>query len=104
MKVGIKVGDVMTRRFVSVNPSTSIEECAKAMVKKRVGSLIVTENKVLKGIVTEGDIIKAVVKNLDLKSTKVSKIMTKRIYIKKLHLCRYLKHFNRYPSLQKQPR
>ena len=80
MEVGIKVGDVMTRRFVSVNPLTSIEECAKTMVKKRVGSLIVTENKVLKGIVTEGDIIKAVAKNLDLKSTKVSKIMTKRIY------------------------
>lgn len=77
MKVGIKVGDVMTRRFVSVNPETSIRECAKLMTKRRVGSLIVRADQTLKGIATEGDIIQAVAKDLDMKAP-IARVMTKR--------------------------
>jgi len=80
MKTGIKVGDVMTRHFISVTPETSIQECAKLMAKKHVGSLIIKEDRKLKGIVTEGDIIKrAVARGINLKKTKISKIMTKRV-------------------------
>ncbi|MEM2954943.1 MAG: CBS domain-containing protein [Candidatus Nanoarchaeia archaeon] len=79
MKVGIKVGDVMTRKFISVTPSTTISDCAKIMSKKCVGSLIVKEGQKLRGIMTEGDILKAVAKGLDLKKTNVSKIMTKSV-------------------------
>ncbi|MCX8194171.1 MAG: CBS domain-containing protein [Candidatus Pacearchaeota archaeon] len=79
MKTGIKVGDVMTKKFISVIPSTTISECAKTMAKKHVGSLIIKENQKLRGIVTEGDIMQAVAKGLDLKKTPVSKIMTKHV-------------------------
>ena len=44
MKIGIKVGDIMTRDFVSVKPDTNIINCAKLMMKKRVGSLILEED------------------------------------------------------------
>lgn len=79
MKTGIKVGDVMTRKFISVEPAASIESCAKTMAKKRVGSLIVKEGQKLKGIITEGDIIQTVAKGMNLKKTPVSKIMTKHV-------------------------
>jgi CBS domain-containing protein len=61
-KTGIKVGDIMTRNFVSVSPKISILDCARLMVKKKIGSLIVQENNKIVGILTEGDIIYALAK------------------------------------------
>jgi len=62
MKIGIKVGDIMTRDFISVRPDTSIRECSRIMIKKRVGSLILNERGKLKGLLTERDIIWAITK------------------------------------------
>jgi CBS domain-containing protein len=62
MEIGVKVGDLMTRNYVYVSPSTSLKECAETLVKKRVGSLIVKSGENLSGILTEKDIIWAVVK------------------------------------------
>ncbi|MFA4960870.1 MAG: CBS domain-containing protein [Candidatus Pacearchaeota archaeon] len=62
METGIKVGDIMTRNFIYVSPETDLRECAKTMVKKRVGSLIIKEDDKLRGILTEKDIVWAVVK------------------------------------------
>lgn len=62
MKIGVRVGDIMTREFVSVKPETSLMECAKIMVKRHVGSLIIEHEGLLKGIVTEKDIIWALTK------------------------------------------
>ena len=47
MDTGIKVGDIMTRNFVSTSPETDLRNCAKLMVKKRVGSLIIQEGEKL---------------------------------------------------------
>jgi len=79
MKIGIKVGDVMTRNFVSVKPQVSIAECAKEMIKKRVGSVIVKEKDILRGILTEGDIVKTIAKKKDLSKIKVKDVMTKKV-------------------------
>ncbi len=81
MKVGVKVGDVMTRNFISVKPETSILDCAKKMVKKRVGSLILKEDDNLKGILTEGDIIWAMTKKSrkELEKIKASEIAPKKL-------------------------
>jgi CBS domain-containing protein len=62
MEIGIKVGDIMTRNFIFASPETDLRECAKMMVKKRVGSLIIKEEDRLRGILTEKDIVWAVVK------------------------------------------
>lgn len=78
MRVGIKVGDVMTRNFISVSPTTKIVDCAKIMDSKQVSSLIVKEGQKLKGIITEGDILRAVAKGINLKKTTAQKIMTKK--------------------------
>ena len=81
MKIGVKAGDIMTRNFISVSPDTSLLDCAKKMVKKRVGSLILEENSHLKGIITEGDIIWAMTKKSqkDLNKIKASEIAPRKI-------------------------
>ena len=81
MDTGIKVGDLMTRNFISVSPNTNLKECAKVMVKKRVGSLLVKENDQLKGILTEKDIVWAVVKKSydDLGEIKASNLMKRKV-------------------------
>jgi CBS domain-containing protein len=78
MKVGIKVGDVMTKKLVTVKPETPISECAKIMIDKRIGSILVGEKQMLKGIATEGDIITAVAKGINVKDS-ISKVMTKKV-------------------------
>jgi len=81
MDTGIKVGDLMTRNFVFVDPTTNLKDCAKTMVKKRVGSLIIKEGDKLKGILTEKDILWAIVKKStkDLENILVKDLMKRKI-------------------------
>jgi len=79
MKIGIKVGDVMTRNFISVSPDSTVAQCAKEMIGKKVGSLIVKAGNNLRGILTEGDIVKALAMKKDAKQIKAGDIMTKKI-------------------------
>src|SRR3989344_7273458 len=82
MKIGVKVGDIMTRDFVSAKPDISVLQAAKFMVKKRVGSLVLEENDILKGILTEGDIMWALSKKhsrKELSKVKAIEICTRKI-------------------------
>jgi CBS domain-containing protein len=81
MDTGIKVGDLMTRNFIYVAPDTNLKACARTMVKKRVGSLIIKEGDKLKGILTEKDIIWAIVKKSkhDLKNIKAKALMRRKV-------------------------
>ena len=81
MKIGVKVGDVMTRDFVSAKPSISVLNAIKLMVKKRVGSLVLQEKELLKGILTERDIMWALSKKSvkDLEKVKAIEICTRKI-------------------------
>ena len=79
MKIGIKVGDIMTRLFASIPPSSTVSECSKEMITKKVGSLIIAEDQHLKGILTEGDIIKAIAKFKDLDKVKAEDVMTRKV-------------------------
>ena len=79
MKIGVKVGDVMTREFIFVSPDTPVSVCSKIMIAKKVGSLIVKTGQKLEGITTEGDIIKAIAKSKNLSKIKARDIMTKNV-------------------------
>jgi CBS domain-containing protein len=81
MDTGIKVGDLMTRNFIYVAPDTNLRQCAKTMVKKRVGSLIIKDGDKLKGILTEKDIIWAIVKKSkkDLKNIQAKALMKRKV-------------------------
>lgn len=81
MKIGMKIGDLMTRDFTHVSPNMNLKECAKMMMKKRVGSLIIKEKNILKGILTEKDIVWAVSKKSkkDLADIEVKDLMRRKV-------------------------
>jgi len=85
MHSNIKVGDVMTRNFVSVKPDTDLDKCARTMIKKRIGSLILKDKNKLRGVITERDILWALVKKSkkDLKNIKAIEIAVKKIKVTK---------------------
>ena len=82
MKIGIKVGDIMTRNFVSAAPDISVLNAVKLMVKNRVGSLVLVEDEILKGIFTEKDIMWVLTKRNskdDLSQIRAGDVCTKKI-------------------------
>ncbi len=51
-----RVNQVMSRKVVTVAPGCPLEEAANLMVKHKIGSLPVVENRRIVGIITETDI------------------------------------------------
>lgn len=81
MEIGVKVGDIMTRDFIAINPNLGLQDAAKIMIKKRVGSLILRERGRLRGLLTERDIIWAMTKKSseELKTIKVGDLAKKKV-------------------------
>ncbi len=77
----IRVGDVMTRNFINLKSDCSIIDCARTMIKKRVGSIVIKEGDEIKGILTEKDIVWALSKKKgrDLNEIQAKDIATKKI-------------------------
>lgn len=77
----IIVADIMTRDPISVKPDTNLLECAKKMVKKKVGSLLLVDKKRLVGFIAEKDILWALIKKSkqDLKTIRAVDISPKKI-------------------------
>ena len=75
------VADVMTREPVKVKPDINLLECAKKIVRQRVGSLLLVEKKRLVGFISERDILWALVKKSkdDLSQIKAIDISPKKI-------------------------
>ena len=72
------VKSVMRRRnLLTVAPGISVAEAARRMAKKKVGAVIVVENKRLIGIFTERDItFRVVARGLEPAETRVQDAMT----------------------------
>lgn len=79
MKIGIKVGDVMTRQLVAVKPSEGIINCAKEMADHDVGLVVVEKNGKMLGVLTERDVIWALTKKGDLRDVHAGDIMLRKI-------------------------
>ncbi|MBU2615801.1 MAG: CBS domain-containing protein [Nanoarchaeota archaeon] len=77
----ILVSDVMTRNPVQTGINSSILDCAKKMVRKKVGGLIITDNKKLAGFISGQDILWALIKSsrTDLSEIKAVDISPKKI-------------------------
>jgi CBS domain-containing protein/DNA-directed RNA polymerase subunit RPC12/RpoP len=58
----ILVADIMTRDPITIGPGATLHDCAKMMVKKRVGSLLIAHKKKLVGFISEKDILWAMIK------------------------------------------
>ena len=77
----ILVADIMTREPVTINPEMNLLECAKKMVRKRVGSLLIVNKKKLVGFIDQKDILWALIKKSkkDLSTIKAIDISPKKI-------------------------
>ena len=77
----ILVADVMTREPVTAKPEDDLLKCAKKLVKKKVGSLLLVNKKKLIGFIDERDILWALVKKSkkDLSNIKAIDISPKKI-------------------------
>lgn len=77
----ILVSDVMTRDPVIIGLKTNLLDCTKKMIKKRVGSLLITHKKELVGIISQRDILWALIKKSkeDLSEIKAKDISPKKI-------------------------
>ena len=60
----LKIKQIMKKDVVHVHPNTPIEDAAKIMSDKKIGSLIVLEEERLVGIITESDIFKVFINML----------------------------------------
>ncbi len=55
----VKVGDVMTKKVITVTEDTPLEDAARIMVDNKIGGLpVVNEGNAVAGIITETDIFK----------------------------------------------
>ncbi len=81
----IAVGDVMTRKFISVSPDTNLLDCTKQFVKQKVNSLLVTDKNKLVGILTQRDVLWTLTKksNIDLKGIRAIDIATRKVAVTK---------------------
>ena len=52
----IKVSDIMSYKFRSVDPTTTIVDAVKKMLNKNIRRLLVTENEKLVGVITQTDL------------------------------------------------
>lgn len=53
----VRVGQIMTRRLVTVTPETPVGDAARLLLRHRIGCLPVVTERVLVGIVTSSDLL-----------------------------------------------
>lgn len=77
----IIVADVMTRELHTVSPDANLLECAKKMVRKRIGGLPIVEKRKLKGFISNQDVLWALIKKSksDLSKVKAIDISPKKV-------------------------
>ena len=74
------IGQLMTRDLSFVSEDASIQEAARHMHTKRIGSLLVKNKSDFCGIVTETDVVQAVAEQLeDIRQLAVKVIMSSPI-------------------------
>ena len=79
----ILVADVMTREPVTVKPEETLFNCAKKMVRGKVGSLLLVDKERLVGFISQKDVLWALVKKSkrDLSEIKAVDISPKKIAV-----------------------
>jgi CBS domain-containing protein len=72
-----EVKEIMSKDVFTISPEASMEEAARIMGEKHIGSLIVTKYDTPIGIVTERDLLtKVLALGRDIKEEKVEKVMS----------------------------
>lgn len=76
-----KVKEIMTREVITAGASSTIFDVMEIKVAKKVGAVVITDNRVPVGIFTEQDVLNRVMnKKLDSKKTGIKRVMTAPIH------------------------
>ena len=62
----VTAADILTKRVITVEPATLVEDAARLMMEERIGALPVTERGALVGIVTETDVLQLFVRAMGI--------------------------------------
>ncbi|MFH1106424.1 MAG: CBS domain-containing protein [Candidatus Micrarchaeota archaeon] len=77
METGIKVGDVMQSRLISLDSESTVLEAAKLMKKNNIGSVLVEISGRISGIVTHTDLVERCLAEGRSSSCRLKEVMTK---------------------------
>ena len=58
-----KIAEVMTEKLVTIELSTSIDQCMQIMTERRIRHLPILENGLVIGIISIGDLVKSVIED-----------------------------------------
>lgn len=75
----LEIGEVMTRRVVTIALPCSVYEAARRMAEHRVSCIVVTQGDAIAGIVTETDLVRRLSDHTDLQRLPVEHIMTRPV-------------------------
>lgn len=77
----VLVSDIMTRQVICINPDTNLLDCAKTLLKKKIASAPLVEDKKIKGFISIRDILWAMVKKSrsDLSKIKALDISPRKL-------------------------
>lgn len=71
-----RIGQIVSRKVVTVDPTTSLSEAVALMASSRISCLVVTEKKKPIGIFTERDLVRAAARHAELGSRPICELMT----------------------------
>ena len=78
METGIKVGDIMKTSLVAITESATVQEAAKIMKSRDIGSILVKDkNKKIYGILTDRDLVEKVLSKGLKSNTGIAKFISK---------------------------
>jgi CBS domain-containing protein len=72
----MEIGPLVTGVVVTVGPDHTLDQAARRMAERNVGSAIVSKDYGQPGIITERDLLRAIADGVDLDSTRVEDYMT----------------------------
>ena len=70
------LSEIMTKDVATAEPTASVADVARAMMKGRFGSVIIFESGWIAGIFTERDVLRAAASGKDLNAEPVAEWMT----------------------------
>ena len=66
MQAGIMLQEIMRTHVFTIGPEADIKDAARVMLEKKIGCLLVVQDRQLVGILTEADFLKYVLDEADL--------------------------------------
>jgi CBS domain-containing protein len=78
---GMRVGDAMTIRVVTVSPQATVQEAIARMLEEGIGAVAVCDGPLLVGIFTERDVLRLAGEGRDFHEIRVGDVMTRKLFV-----------------------